>query len=67
MSKQSHDAQRLYQVMDKSLQGREWLANNEYSIADMAAFPWVLCHRLPGDHPFFPNLSGDGRVYMSSL
>ena len=32
---------RLYEVLDKRLTERQYVAANEYSIADMAIFPWV--------------------------
>ncbi|WXL24744.1 glutathione binding-like protein [Ectopseudomonas mendocina] len=35
------EAQRLLGVLDKRLEGREWIMGNEYSIADIAVFPWV--------------------------
>lgn len=38
---------RLFAVMDRGLQQREYLAG-EYSIADMAAFPWVLPYKRFG-------------------
>lgn len=38
---------RLYQALDRQLQGQSWLAG-EYSIADMAMFPWVRVHHWAG-------------------
>jgi len=38
----STEAKRLLAVIDKRLEGRDFLVD-EYSIADMAIFPWVLC------------------------
>jgi len=35
------EAQRLLGVLDKRLEGREWLMGGRYSIADIATFPWV--------------------------
>ena len=47
---------RLLAVMDKRLADREFLAGADYSIADMAAFPWAkLGAPLLGDTPM-PNL-----------
>jgi len=36
----TREARRLYQVLDDRLADREWLAD-EFSIADIACFPWV--------------------------
>ena len=36
----STEAKRLYGVLDKRLDGRDYVAN-EYTIADMAIWPWV--------------------------
>jgi GST-like protein len=35
------EARRLLSVVDKRLQGRDWLLGNEYTIADIATFPWI--------------------------
>jgi GSH-dependent disulfide-bond oxidoreductase len=35
------EAQRLYRVLDKRLGDSEFLAGSTYSIADIAAYPWV--------------------------
>jgi len=40
-------ANRIYNVMDLHLADREWFAAGEYTIADMAVFPWV---RMPAFH-----------------
>jgi GST-like protein len=34
------ETKRLLDVLDKRLATSEWLGSNEYSIADMASFPW---------------------------
>lgn len=39
----STEAKRLLAVLDKRLDGRKFLVNDEYSIADIAVFPWVGC------------------------
>ncbi|SAL13807.1 glutathione S-transferase-like protein [Caballeronia peredens] len=41
------EAKRLYTVLNKRLADREYIAK-EYSIADMAAFPWILQHAAQG-------------------
>jgi len=38
------ESRRLFEVLDTRLSGRDWLAGDAYSIADMAMFPWVRCH-----------------------
>jgi GST-like protein len=35
---------RLYKVMDKQLGKHAYLAGGDYSIADIAAWPWVVRH-----------------------
>lgn len=35
------EARRLLAVLDRQLQGKAWLMGDEYSIADIAIFPWV--------------------------
>ena len=51
----SNEAQRLYQVLDRRLAGRDYVAAGEYTIADMAIFPWCRLHGRQGqdlaDHP----------------
>jgi len=50
------EVNRLYGVMDISLKDREFLAG-DYSIADMAAYPWVRPYKRQGqDLAEFPNL-----------
>jgi len=39
-----NETNRLYGVLNKHLAGREWIAK-EYSIADMAAYPWIARHK----------------------
>jgi len=35
------ESKRLLAVLDKHLAGREWIVGNEYTIADIATFPWI--------------------------
>ena len=35
---------RLYGVLDRRLEGRDYIAD-EYSIADMACWPWVITYK----------------------
>jgi len=41
------ETRRLYEILDRRLAGHEYLAG-EYSIADMAAWPWVSGHSWAG-------------------
>jgi GSH-dependent disulfide-bond oxidoreductase len=50
------ETNRLYGVLDKRLAGREFIAG-DYSIADMACYPWIVPHEPHGqDLGDFPNL-----------
>lgn len=50
------EVNRLYGVMDRRLAGRAYLAG-DYSIADMAAYPWVIPFERQGQNlDDFPNL-----------
>ena len=50
------DDNRLYAVLNKRLADREFLAGN-YSIADMASYPWVVPHTRQGQNlDDFPHL-----------
>jgi GST-like protein len=35
------ESKRLLGVLDKHLQGKQWILGDEYSIADIASFPWI--------------------------
>lgn len=35
------ESKRLLGVLDQRLQGRQWILGDDYSIADIATFPWV--------------------------
>ncbi|KAG0592100.1 hypothetical protein M758_1G196100 [Ceratodon purpureus] len=39
----TNEAKRLLGVVEKRLEGRDFLIDDGYSIADMAIFPWVQC------------------------
>lgn len=47
---------RLYGVLDKRLEGRDYIAG-DYSIADMACYPWILPQDQGQDPAAFPNLA----------
>ena len=52
----TNEVNRLYGVLDKRLADRPYLAG-EYSIADMASYPWVRPYKNQGqDIAEFPNL-----------
>ncbi len=38
------ETRRLLEVLDTRLAGREWLVGDDYSIADMATYPWARSH-----------------------
>lgn len=42
------ETRRLYGVLDKQLEGRDFIAGKDYSIADMAAYPWTVSHEDQG-------------------
>ena len=53
----SNEAKRLYGVMDKRLQSRRFIATDEYTIADIAIFPWLRSWKNQGiDWADFPHL-----------
>lgn len=41
MDRYKREATRLLGVLDKRLAGRDFIAGDEYSIADMACYPWI--------------------------
>lgn len=44
IARYQRESRRLLEVLDRRLKDREWLAG-DYSIADIATFPWVRTHR----------------------
>ncbi|MEC8672224.1 MAG: glutathione binding-like protein [Pseudomonadota bacterium] len=54
MDRYSNEANRLYGVLDRRLQGRDFVAG-DYSIADIAIFPWTRTYERQnvaiGDYP----------------
>lgn len=42
------EAARLYGVLNTRLTGREWLAGGQYTIADIATYPWLASHEWQG-------------------
>ena len=41
MDRYSKEANRLYGVLDRQLEGKTYVAGEDYSIADIAIFPWT--------------------------
>ncbi|MGO4833643.1 glutathione S-transferase family protein [Rhizobiaceae sp. 2RAB30] len=54
MSRYTTEMKRLYAVMEHRLSTVQWFGGDQYSIADMAIFPWVLIqsNRLRESFPF---------------
>lgn len=51
------EVQRLMKVLDTRLGGREFIAGDGYSIADMAVFPWINAYdSAPVDMAPYPNV-----------
>jgi GSH-dependent disulfide-bond oxidoreductase len=44
----TNEVARLWDLLDWKLEGQQWIANNEYSIADMACWGWITLHELQG-------------------
>src|ERR687897_844660 len=50
------ETERLYGVLDERLADREFIAG-DYSIADMACYPWIVLHERQGQNlADFPNI-----------
>lgn len=43
-----NETRRLYGVLDKQLAGRAFIAGKDYTIADMACYPWIVPHEAQG-------------------
>lgn len=52
-----NESRRLFEVLDKQLAGNTYLAGEQYSIADIATWPWVRGHEWSG-------VSIDGLVHL---
>ncbi len=54
----TNETRRLYGVLDRQLAGREWIAGDSYSIADIAVWPWARSWKNQGiDLAEFPNVA----------
>src|SRR5688572_28601864 len=53
----TNEAKRLYMVLDNELAGKDYMCG-DYSIADMATFPWILPYKRQGIdlESEFPNI-----------
>jgi len=57
INRYTNEAKRLYGVMDKQLAQRAFLAGDDYTIADIATFPWTRSWKNQGiELADFPNL-----------
>jgi GST-like protein len=57
INRYTNEATRLYGVIERRLGQAEWIAGDEYSIADMAIFPWLRPWKYQGQNlEDFPNL-----------
>ena len=53
----TNEAARLYRVLETRLADHEWLAVGDYTIADIAVFPWLRSHERQGqDLADYPNV-----------
>ncbi|WP_211440657.1 glutathione binding-like protein [Collimonas humicola] len=48
INRYSNEAKRIYGVIDKQLSQHPYLAGNEYTIADIATFPWIRSWKNQG-------------------
>lgn len=42
------ETHRLYSVLNHHLEHRKWVAAGEFSIADIAIYPWIVPHQIQG-------------------
>lgn len=57
VNRYTNEAKRLYGVLDQQLKTKQWIAGGEYSIADMAIFPWLRSWQNQGiDWADYPHL-----------
>ena len=53
------ETNRLYGVLNRRLEGRDFIAGDHYSIADIACYPWIVPHERQGQKlEDFPHLKG---------
>jgi GSH-dependent disulfide-bond oxidoreductase len=51
------ETSRLYGVLNKRLATHEFICGKQYTIADMACYPWIVPHRQGQDMNDFPHLA----------
>lgn len=52
-----NETNRLYGVLNKQLEDRDYIAGDAYTIADMACYPWIVPHEYQGQKlEDFPHL-----------
>jgi GST-like protein len=51
------ETSRLYGVLNKRLADRAFITGKQYTIADMAAYPWIIAERQGLDMQDFPHLA----------
>ena len=57
IARYTRETHRLYGVLDRRLEGREFIVGDAYSIADIACWPWIVSHAGHGQSlDDFPNL-----------
>ncbi len=57
MDRYRNETNRLYGVLDRQLEGRDFIAGNDYTIADMAVYPWIVPWKRQGQNiDEFPHL-----------
>jgi GSH-dependent disulfide-bond oxidoreductase len=57
VNRYTNEAKRLYGVMDRQLEGTRFMAGNQYTVADVAIFPWLRSWQNQGiDWTDFPRL-----------
>ena len=50
------ETSRLYAVLDKRLKGKDFILGKQYTIADMASYPWIVPDRQGQNIDEFPSL-----------
>ena len=48
ISRYQRETKRLYKVLDDRLRDYEYIAGNDYTIADIATYPWIAVHNWAG-------------------